>query len=209
MTYTPCPSSDPAAAPAAGRHPAPKPADPPPVPSPRALAAACERFSDAAREFEEYHGGYAERLADLQKALHAFEVASLAPGDEHVDDYNARLHMILATPGLAERPTAARLRAYLSRSRDRARAHLPRTMGMDRCWWSIHHTYEAGHELWVFVRDVGEPAEDAGSCAVILPPAGAEGTDADVDTALAIVARAEGRHPALVLCDVIGPGCDP
>jgi len=171
----------------------------------RSLASACEAFARAAREFEDHPGAYAEHLDHLQTALKRFEVATLPPGDEHVDDYNGRLHNVVAGFYDAKLVSLARVRAYLDRSTE------PHHYGAEaRRRWSRHFTYESGHELWLHVREQrpGSSAEVS-----LTMPARSSLDDLvgprEVAALVGRIALVEDRHALLVITDITGPACAP
>lgn len=154
----------------------------------------------AAREFEDLPAGYGAQLDHLQSSLHRFEVAAMPPDDEHVDDYNGRLHA-LASGAPVVAVTLDRVRAYLERAtapRGYEPGEWPR--------WSRHYRYASGHEAWALVRSIPLPSNDA---IVVIPPPrdgepGPEG-EAEARRIAARIALAEGRHELLVLTDITGP----
>lgn len=192
-------------APTPARTNEPDPIRAPVVTAGRSLASACEVFARAAREFEDHPGAYAEHLDHLQTALKRFEVATLPPGDEHLDDYNGRLHNVVAGFYDAKLVSLARVRAYLDRSTE------PHHYGAEtRRRWSRHFVYESSHELWLHVREQRpRPSTEVS----LTMPARSSLDDLmgprDVAALVERIALVEDRNALLVMTDIIGPACAP
>lgn len=204
-TPAPCPAPPPPrAVPTAGAD-EPDAIRAPVVLASRSLASACESFARAAREFEDHPGAYAEHLDHLQTALHRFEVATMPPGDEHVDDYNGRLRRVIDGDYDGKLVCLARLRAYLDRSTE------PHAYGTElRARWSRHFVHESGHELWLHLRPSRSPSD--AEVSLTMPPRSFLGDlmgPREVGALVERVALVEGRHLFLVLTDLTGPGCAP
>lgn len=168
---------------------------PPPMPPlPPTLARlrrACAAFDAVVDEFGGDPDVLSERINELQDALRGFERAELTPGDEHIDDYNARLARVTDdVPGHLRDLPLDRVVAYIA---------LCAATGA-RGWRRV----EGGE-----VEGLGADGTHGGyrwRCGDTLVRVDASST---ARTLLRSVATCEGRPLGAVLTDVLAPQFDP
>lgn len=155
------------------------------------LRRACAALDAAVAESGDDRAVLSERVNELQDALRGFERAELTPGDEHVDDYNARLARVTDdVPGHLRDLPLARVVAYIA---------LCATTGA-RGWRRVE-----GSE----VEGLGADGTHGGyrwRCGFTFVRVDASST---ARTLLRSVATCEGRPLGAVLTDVLAPDLDP